>query len=168
MKRFQTMHLNTGLLPDMKNFELRMRRVCWTFSPPPQVSDPHMHQGTCVTYVPWCMSGSVISCFLWSRWWKRSRHSRRMHNPQFYVFGKRPMSSHNERFGLLCIVFTLSVFYGYIYIYICVCVCISCMLCESFITVSISISDLWLKFHFNYDKIGTLVSGILFYLKGFL
>ena len=27
-----------------------------TFSPPPRVSDPDMHHGTCVTHVPWCMS----------------------------------------------------------------------------------------------------------------
>ena len=38
-----------------------------TFSPPPQVRDPDMHHGTCVTHVPWCMSGSLISGFLWSR-----------------------------------------------------------------------------------------------------
>ena len=31
--------------------------------------------------------------FLWSRWrGKRSRHSRRMRNPKFYVSGKRPMA----------------------------------------------------------------------------
>ena len=45
----------------------------------PLVSDPDMHHGTCVTHVPWCMSG------------KRCRHSRRMRNPQFYVSIKRPM-----------------------------------------------------------------------------
>ena len=67
-----------------------------TFSPPPRISDPDMHQGTCVTHVPWCMSGSLTSGFLWNRWrGKRSRHSRRMPNLQFYVSGKRPM-------GLLC------------------------------------------------------------------
>ena len=61
------------------------------FSPPPRVSDTDMHHGTCVTHVSWCMTGSVASGFLWSRWrGKRSRHSRRMHNPQFCVFGKRP------------------------------------------------------------------------------
>ena len=27
----------------------------WTFPPPPRVSDPDMHHGTCVTHVPWCM-----------------------------------------------------------------------------------------------------------------
>ena len=51
-----------------------------------------MHHGTCVTHVPWCMPGSLTSGFLWSRWrlgrGKRSRHSRRMRNPQFYVSGK--------------------------------------------------------------------------------
>ena len=49
-----------------------------TFSPPPRVSDPDMHHGTCVTHVPWCMPGWLTSGFLWRRWWgKRSRHSRR-------------------------------------------------------------------------------------------
>ena len=57
-----------------------------------QVSDPDMHHGTCVTHVPWCMPGLLTSGFLWSQWrGKRSRHSRRMRNPQFYVSGKRPM-----------------------------------------------------------------------------
>ena len=63
-----------------------------TFSPPPRVSDPDMNHGTCVTHVPLCMPGSLTSDFLWY-WWrgKRSRHSRRMRNPQFDVSGKRPM-----------------------------------------------------------------------------
>ena len=38
-----------------------------TFSPPPRVSDPDMHHGTCVTHVPWCMPGSLTIGFLW-RW----------------------------------------------------------------------------------------------------
>ena len=38
-----------------------------TFSPPPPLSDPDMHHGTCVTHVPWCMPGSITSGFLWSR-----------------------------------------------------------------------------------------------------
>ena len=37
------------------------------FSPPPRVSDPDMHHGTCVTHVPWCMPGSLTKGFLWSR-----------------------------------------------------------------------------------------------------
>ena len=28
-----------------------------SFSPPPQVSDPDMHHGTCMTHLPWCMLG---------------------------------------------------------------------------------------------------------------
>ena len=64
------------------------------FSLPPRVSDPDMHRGTCVTLVPSCMPGSLTSGFLWSLWWgKRSRHSRRMCNPQLYVSGKRPIES---------------------------------------------------------------------------
>ena len=38
-----------------------------TFSPSPQVSDPDMHHGTCVTHVPWCMPGSLTTGFLWNR-----------------------------------------------------------------------------------------------------
>ena len=55
---------------------------------------------TCITarawpHVPWCMSGSLTSGFLWNRWRsKRSRHSRRMRNQKFYVSGKRPMAAH--------------------------------------------------------------------------
>ena len=39
-----------------------------TFCPPPRVSDPDIHHGTCVKHVPWCMPGSLTSGFLWSRW----------------------------------------------------------------------------------------------------
>ena len=65
-----------------------------TFSLPTPVSDPDMHHGTCVTHVPWCMLGSLTSSSFWSRWrGKRSRHSRCMRNLQFYVSGKRPIST---------------------------------------------------------------------------
>ena len=64
-----------------------------TFSPPPRISDPEMHHGTCVRHVPWCMSWSLTSGFLWFRWRrKRSRYSRRMRNLQFNVSGKRPVA----------------------------------------------------------------------------
>ena len=67
-------------------------KMSWTLSPPPRVSDLDMHHGTCVTHVSWCMPRSLTSGFLWI-WWrgKRSRHSRRMRNPQIYVSGKRPI-----------------------------------------------------------------------------
>ena len=46
-----------------------------TLSPPPRVSDPDIHHGTCVTHVTWCMPGSLISGLLWRRWrGKRYRH----------------------------------------------------------------------------------------------
>ena len=74
-----------------------------TFSPSPRVCDPNMHHVTCMTHVPWCMPGSLTSGFLWSRWQgKRSRHSRRMRNPQFYVSGKRPMGHRKFRSGEMC------------------------------------------------------------------
>ena len=61
--------------------------------PPQRVSGPDMHHGTCVPCVPRCMPGSLTGGFLWSRWpGKRSRHSWRMRNPQFYVPDKRPMT----------------------------------------------------------------------------
>ena len=65
-----------------------------TFFSPPRVSDPDMQHGTCVTHVTWCMPGYLTSGVIWSRWrGKRSRHSRRMRNPQFYVSGKRPIAA---------------------------------------------------------------------------
>ena len=70
-------------------------RTPGTVFPPSWVSDPDMHHGACVMNVPWCMPGSLTSGFLWSRWrGKRSRHSRRMCNPQFCVSGKRRMVSY--------------------------------------------------------------------------
>ena len=66
-------------------------RMAGTFSPPPWASDSDMHHGTCMTHVPWCIPGSLTSGFLWI-WWqgKRSRHSRCMRNPQFYVLVRGP------------------------------------------------------------------------------
>ena len=47
---------------------------------------------TCITTRAGCMPESLTSSFLWSQWReKRSRHSRRMRNPQFKVSGKRPI-----------------------------------------------------------------------------
>ena len=73
-----------------------------TFWPPPLVCDPDMHHGTCVMHVPWCMPGSLTSGFLWSQWrGKRSWHSRHMHNPQFYISGKRPIE--------ICVLYNASI-----------------------------------------------------------
>ena len=62
------------------------------------VSDPYMHHDTCVTHVPWCMSGSLNQ-----RWQgKRSRHSRRMRarNFTYLVWGpSRPISSSLNMWG---------------------------------------------------------------------
>ena len=87
---------------------LRMHRECRErFPRHRRIVDPDMHHGTCMTHVPWCMPGSLTSSFLWSRWrGKRSRHSRRMRNPQFYVSGKRPIASqitdHAIAFSIHC------------------------------------------------------------------
>ena len=76
------------LLPDTQNRGLRMHRECRKRFPrhplqrKPLVCDPGMHHGTCVTHVG---IASPRGCG------KRSRHPRRMRNPQFYVSGKRPM-----------------------------------------------------------------------------
>ena len=54
-----------GLLPDTENCRLLMRRECRERFPhhrhqwKPLIRDPGMHHGTCVTHVPWCMSGSL-------------------------------------------------------------------------------------------------------------
>ena len=49
-----------------------------TFFPPPWVFDPSIH------HVLWCMSGTLTSSFVWSRWrGKRSWHSRSMRHPHF-------------------------------------------------------------------------------------
>ena len=75
-----------------------MRRECQECFPrhrlqmKPRVSDPDMHHGTCVPHVPSCMSGLLAMHVGIANPWrrgKRSRHSRRMQNPQFYVSGKR-------------------------------------------------------------------------------
>ena len=80
------------LIRYVKLWVVRAPLMPGTFSPPPLVNDPDMHHGTYVTHVPWCMSGSLTSGFLWSSWrGKRSQHSQLLRNPQFYVSGKRPM-----------------------------------------------------------------------------
>ena len=70
------------------------------FSPPPLVSDPDIHHGTCVTHVPWCIPGSLTSDFLWSR--LRGKRSRRMRKRQFYVSGMTPMQHVQMRRNIYC------------------------------------------------------------------
>ena len=60
-----SLSLAMGLLPDTKNYGLRIRQECRERLPRHRlqrkslVSDPVMHHGTCITHVPWCMSGSL-------------------------------------------------------------------------------------------------------------
>ena len=60
---------------------------------------PRHHHGLAIpTCMPTCMPGSLTSGFFLSLWrGNRSWHSRRMHNPQFYVSGKRPMSQMRQK-----------------------------------------------------------------------
>ena len=89
-----SMHRNHG--PLARYVKLRVAHAPGTFSPPSRISDTDMHHGTCVTHVPWCMPGSQTSGFLWSRWrGKRSGHSQRMHNLQFYVSGNCNNMTHS-------------------------------------------------------------------------
>ena len=68
----------------------RQRFPCHRLQRKPLVSDLDMDNGTCVTHVPWCMSIGIAN----PRWrGTRSRHCRRMRNPQFYVSGERPMGT---------------------------------------------------------------------------
>ena len=97
---YECIEMSTGselvLRPLARNIKLRVAHapgMPGTFPLPPWLGDPVMHQCTYVTHGPWCMQQSLTSGFLWSRWReKRSRYSRRMHNPQFYVSGRRPMT----------------------------------------------------------------------------
>ena len=86
------------------------------FFPPQRVSYPHMHHGTCVTHVPWCMSGSLINGFNRSRWReKRSRTSN----------GSWCMGIKGEMSGTVCVTFT---WYMYIYIWVVYSFCLFCCL----------------------------------------
>ena len=75
--------------PQWASYQIRKVASCacagnaWNASLPPRVRDLDI---SCMTHVQWCKSGSLTSGFL-CRW----RHSRRMRNPQLYVYGKRPM-----------------------------------------------------------------------------
>ena len=58
-----TMHLLNGPLTRyVMHPECRERFSRHRLKRKPLVSDPGMHHGTCVTHVPWCMSGSLTSC----------------------------------------------------------------------------------------------------------
>ena len=63
--RFCHLTLAMGLLPDMLNCGLPLHGKCRERFPrlrlqrKPLVSDPGMYHGTCVTHLPWCMSGSL-------------------------------------------------------------------------------------------------------------
>ena len=81
-----------GHLPNTYKCGLRMRRECREHFPRHRGLASPTFITSSVKHVSWCMPGSLTSGFLWSRWWgKRSRHSRRMRNPQFFVSGKRPI-----------------------------------------------------------------------------
>ena len=75
------------------------------FAPPPRVSDPDIHHGTCVTHVSWCLPESLNSDFLWSSVaGKTFPVFRRMRNPQFCVSGKRPIGISDVVHRPVCVV----------------------------------------------------------------
>ena len=90
--RVDGQHSSMGLLPDTQNYGLRMRRESRKRFPRHRdLAIPTCVMARVVTHVPWCMTGSLTSYFLWSRWrGKRSWHSQRMRSSQFCVSGKRP------------------------------------------------------------------------------
>ena len=110
-------HVNEPLVRYVKLQVVHALGMPGTFSPPSRLSDPDMHHGTCVTHVPWCMPRSLTSGFLWSWWWgKRTQHSRCMHNPQFYISGKRSIAQENVYWIVICEIMIQSVHYkAYIY-----------------------------------------------------
>ena len=87
--------------PLARNVNLRFAHdpdIPGTVSPPPRVSDPDMLHDTSETHVSWCMPGLLTSGFFWSRWQgNSSRHSRRMHNPQFPASGTRPIYKYAQQ-----------------------------------------------------------------------
>ena len=55
-------HIPHGLLARYVNLRVaHAPEMPGTFSPPPRVSDPDMHYGTCVTHVLWCMPESLTT-----------------------------------------------------------------------------------------------------------
>ena len=82
-----------GLLPDTQNRWLRMRRECRKRFPRPPTSREtgsyrSRHASRHVRHARAVMHAGIANPRCRG---KRSRHSRRMRNPQFYVSGKRPM-----------------------------------------------------------------------------
>ena len=61
-----TNHTSESNGPLTRYVKLGFAHAPGTISPPPWVSDPNMHHDTCVTHVPWCMSGSLTNDFLWN------------------------------------------------------------------------------------------------------
>ena len=71
-----------GLLPDTQHCRLRMHRLFRERFPRPRLQGKPLVSDPCMHHVG-----------IANPWWqgKRSQHSRRMRNPQFYVSGKRPI-----------------------------------------------------------------------------
>ena len=74
----------------------------------PLSSDTGMHHATCVTHVPWCMSGSLNRG-------GGGKHSRRMRKPQFYVSGKRLTTVPVQNIGEVYLYHTASGIHSSLY-----------------------------------------------------
>ena len=91
-KTLVVMHLPMDILPDTQNCGCACAGNAGNVFPRRRfqrkllVSDPGMHHGTCVTHVPWCMSGS-LTCGDGEKFPAFPAHA----HPRFCVSGKRPM-----------------------------------------------------------------------------
>ena len=77
----------------VKLWEAHVPGMPGTFSPPPTSKETASKRSRHAWWHVRCARAVMDVGIANLRWWgKRSRHSRRMRNPQFYVSGKRPMS----------------------------------------------------------------------------
>ena len=95
-----------GLLPDTQNCCLRMRREFREHFPHDRC------QLKSASYRSRRYARAVMHVGIANPWWrgKRSRHSRRMHNPQIYVSGKRPNFCYQGLLCCICILFQIVAF----------------------------------------------------------
>ena len=85
--------VSMGFLTDTQNFGLHMRQECRErFPHHPGLAIPTCITGRARRTCRDACQGSLISEFLWSRWWRKHfQHSQCMRNWQFCISSERPM-----------------------------------------------------------------------------